>query len=168
MPSNYEQRLTAFYLANVAARFNHGDPEAAQLADWLECRDNQVVFPGRRRSRVDWTAHDDERLTARKWRGIQNMLRAEHSALKSARPDLAAQRLRRLGKTVGLTQTDIDILELLLRQQSQPVIEGMISDIFSRRRLAAVRRRLAVPFRSGAETLPGLRRKPPIRRAGEW
>ena len=136
MLNAYEQRLAAFYLSNAATRFHYRDPEAAELADWLGCRENRLVFPDRRRRRADWQAYADERLTARRWRGIQDMLRSEHAALKGARPDRAAQRLRRLGKTVGLTPTDIDILELLLRNQSQPVIERLISDIFSRSRLS--------------------------------
>ena len=135
MLNRYEQRLTAFYLANAAARFHYRDFEAGALADCLECRENQELFSDRRR-RADWTAHDDERLTARKLRSIQKTLHAEYSALKAARPDRAAQRLRLLGKTVGLTPTDVQILELLLRHQLQPAIERLVSDIFSRSRLS--------------------------------
>ena len=136
MLNAYEQRLAAFYLSNAAARFHYRDPEATELADWLDGRENRLVLPGRRRRRTDWQAYSDERLTARRWRGIQDTLRSEHAALKGTRPDRAAQRLRRLGKTVGLTPTDVDILELLLRYQSQPVIERMISDVFCRSRLS--------------------------------
>lgn len=39
-------------------------------------------------------------------------------------------RVRRLGRTLGLTRTDIDILELLLRYQTQPVIESMVDEVF--------------------------------------
>ena len=136
MLNAYEQRLAASYLSNTADRFHFRDPEATELADWLDCRENRLVLPDRRRRRAEWQAYADERLTARRWRSIQEMLRGEHAALKGARPDRPAQRLRRLGKTVGLTPTDVDILELLLRYQSQPVIERMISDIFSRNRLS--------------------------------
>ena len=138
MLNAYEQRLTAFYLSNAATRFHHRDPEATELADWLECRENRLVFPGRRRRRRERQFHDDEQLTARRWRSIQDTLRSERAALKGVRPDRGAQRLRRLGKAIGLTPTDVDILELLLRHQSQPVIERMISDIFCRSRLAGV------------------------------
>ena len=136
MLSKYEQRLVAFYLSNAAARFHYHDPEAAELADWLECRENRRVFPDHSRRRTDWKAYSDDRLTAGRWSSIHEILRGEHAALKGVRPDRAAQRLRRLGKTVGLTPADIDILELLLRHQSQPVIESLISDIFSRSRMS--------------------------------
>ena len=136
MLSKYEQRLVAFYLSNAAARFHYHDPEAAELADWLECRENRRVFPGRSRRRTDWRAYSDDRLTAGRWSGVQEMLRGEHAALKGARPDRTAQRLRRLAKAVGLAPTDTHILELLLRHQSQPEIESLISDIFSRSRMS--------------------------------
>ena len=137
MLNNYERRLTAFYLTNAASHLHHRDPEAAELAEWLECRENRLVFPGRRGRSPDWAPRAEDRLTARRWRGIQEMLHDEYAALKSARPDGAARRLRRLGRAVGLSPTDVDILELLLRQQSQPVIERMISDVFSRNRYSA-------------------------------
>ena len=138
MLNNYERRLTAFYLSNAASRFHYRDPEAAELAEWLECRENRLVFPGRRGRAKDWTPRADDRLTARRWRGIQETLGAEYAALKGARPDGAARRLRRLGKAVGLAPTDVDILELLLRIQSQPVIERLVSDVFSRNRMSGV------------------------------
>ena len=138
MLNTYEQRLAASYLSNAAARFHYRDPEAAELADWLECRENRQVFPGRGRRRAGRPTYDEEQLTARRWRSIQDTLRSEHAALKGARPDRPAQRLRRLGKATGLTPTDVEILELLLRSQSQPVIERMISDIFCRSRLSGV------------------------------
>ena len=137
MLNNYERRLTAFYLTNAASRFHYRDPEAAELAEWLECRENRLMIPARRGRSADWTPRADERLTARRWRGIQEVLRDEYGALKGARPDGAARRLRRLGKAVGLSATDVDILELLLRHQSQPVIERMVSDVFSRNRYSA-------------------------------
>ena len=130
MPNAYEQRLTASYLANAAARFHFRDPEATELFDWLKRRESQFGFAVRRRPYPEWTADPDKRLTARRWRGIQEKLRDEYNALKGARPDRTARRLRSLGKTVGPTPTDVDILELLLLCQSQPVTESMISDIF--------------------------------------
>ena len=138
MLNAYERRLTAFYLSNAAARLHHRDPEAAELAEWLERREDRLVFPDRGHRRDGWESASDERLTARGWRRIQEMLQSELAALKGARPDLPARRLRRLGATVGLSRTDVDILELLLRYQTQPMLERLISDIFSRSRLCGV------------------------------
>lgn len=136
MLNPYEQRLVAFYLSNVATRLRHHDREASELADWLASRENRTVFgSGRRRPRMDWAESDfRERLSTQKWCDIQDTLRNQYEATKRARHDHTAQRLRRLGKTVGLAPTDIGILELLLRYQTQPVIESMIDDIFGRSR----------------------------------
>ena len=129
--TTYEQRLIAFYLANAATRLRHHDPEASELADWLARRENRAAFGGNGRLPVEWPEVDfRERLTAQQWRTIQETLGNEYAALKRIRPDHTAQRLRRLGKTVGLTPTDADILELLLRYQTHPVIESMIDHIF--------------------------------------
>ena len=133
MLTTYERRLIAFYLSNAATRLRHHDPEASELADWLARRENRTAFgASRRRPHLDW--EEEHRLTAQTWRAIQETLRSEHAALKRTRPDHTAQRLRRLGQTVGLTPTDADILELLLRYQTQPVIESMIDDIFGHSR----------------------------------
>ena len=131
MLTTYERRLIAFYLANAAARLHPRDPEASELADWLDRRENRF---GGRHPRVDF----GERLTARQWRAIQETLHDEYAALKRTRPDHTAQRLRRLGKTVGLTPTDVDLLELLLRYQTQPLIESMIDDVFGHSRRGRV------------------------------
>ena len=131
MLTTYERRLIAFYLSNVAARLRHDDPEASELADWLTRRENRTgLGGGRRRPRMDWADPGEQRMSAQKWRGIQETLRSEYAALKGTRCDRTAQRLRRLGKTVGLTPTDADLLELLLRYQTQPLIESLIDDIF--------------------------------------
>ena len=57
-------------------------------------------------------------------------MRDEYSVARKARPDRTAQRLRHLAKATGLTRTDVDLLELVLRYQTQPVIESMIDDVF--------------------------------------
>ncbi len=151
MLTTYEQRLIAFYLSNAAARLHLHDPEASELADWLARRENRAAFGGsRRRPHVAWAEADfGERMSARKWRAVQETLRNEYTALKRTRGDHTAQRLRRLGRTVGLTPTDADILELLLRYQTQPVIEAMIDDIFGHSRRMR-------PLNLKGSTLPAL------------
>ena len=43
---------------------------------------------------------------------------------------MLAQRLQSLGKTIGLTQKDLNLLEILLRYRMRHVFESMIDDIF--------------------------------------
>ena len=69
-------------------------------------------------------------MSAEKLRRLAEALRDECAATKKARSDRTAQRLRSLAPTAGLSRTDIDIMELLLRYQSQPIIESMVDDVF--------------------------------------
>ena len=133
MLTAYERRLLAFYLANAASRLHYRDCEASNLADWVADRANGVSTFGTmcRRSRVgDMDSDSEVGMSARKWHDLQRALCDEHEATRKARHDRTAQRLRRLGKAMCLTRTDIDILELLLRYQTQPVIEAMIDHVF--------------------------------------
>ena len=68
--------------------------------------------------------------TGKQWSRLVEALRDMASAARSARSDGTAQRLRCLGKTMGLSRTDLAILELMLRYHTQPVIESMIDGVF--------------------------------------
>ena len=76
--------------------------------------------------------------------------RSTAQGTRKARPDRTAQRLRRLAKTTGLSRTDIDLLELVLRYQTQPVIESMIDDMFR------APRRFMTPLNVQGPALPAL------------
>ena len=132
MLNAYEQRLMAVYLANAAAALHHRDREASDLADWIADRENRVAFGRRKRpSPIRAGAGRrgrDEGMSGSNWRSLQAALREECSVARKARPDRTAQRLRRLAKATGLTRTDVDLLELTLRYQTQPVIESMIDE----------------------------------------
>ena len=132
MLNAYEQRLIAFYLANAATALHHRDREASDLAEWVADRDNRVAFGRRKRPSTSRTGKRgrDEGMSRGKWRSLQEALREDYSVARKARPDRTAQRLRRLAKTMGLSRTDVDLLELALRYQMQPVIESMIDDVF--------------------------------------
>ena len=113
----------------------------------------------------------DEGLSGGNWRSLQAALREEYSAARKARPDRTGQRLRRLAKTTGLTRTDVDVLELVLRYQTQPVIESMIDDVFrSSRRFTPLNvQNPALPALLGvsANTVQGrLRGDAPLVRSG--
>ena len=132
MLNAYEQRLIAFYLANAAAALHRRDREASDLAEWIADRENRTAFGSRkRRSPLRAGKGDrDEGMSGGKWRSLGEALREEYTVARKARPDRTAQRLRHLARTTGLTRTDVDVLELVLRYQTQPVIESMIDDVF--------------------------------------
>ena len=152
MLNAYERRLIAFYLANAATALHHRDREASDLAEWIADRENRVAF-GRRKQPSTIRAGKrgrDEGLSGGNWRSLKEALRDEYSTARKARPDRTAQRLRRLAKTTGLSRTDIDLLELILRYQTQPVIEAMIDDVFR------APRRLMTPLNVQGPALPAL------------
>ena len=152
MPNAYEQRLVAFYLANAAAALHHRDREASDLADWIADRENRVAFGRRKRPSPirAGTRGRDEGLSGGNWRSLKEALREEYSAVRKARPDRTGQRLRRLARATGLSRTDIDLLELVLRYQTQPVIESMIDDVFR------APRRFMTPLNVQGPALPAL------------
>ena len=135
MPTAYERYLIAFYLANAVSRLHHRDREASALAEWVADRGHCPLYDRRndlfsRLARRDIDL--DEPISARQLRSLKQALRHECAAAKGTKLDRTAQRLRRLGETTALTRIDIDILEFLLRYQTQPVIESMVDDIFGR------------------------------------
>ena len=130
MLNAYERRLIAFYLANAASSLRHRDHEASELAEWMTARENRVAFGSKRKRLHRRNIDPDEGMSDRKWRSLQDTLRDEFSAAKKARYDRTARRLRRLGRATGLRRTEVEILELLLRYRTQPIIESMIDDIF--------------------------------------
>ena len=175
MLNAYEQRLLAFYLANAAAALHHRDREASDLADWIADRENRVAFGRRKRpSPIRAGAGKrgrDEGLSGGDWRSLKEALREEHAAARKARPDRTGQRLRRLARATGLTRTDVELLELVLRYQAQPVIESMIDDVFrSSRRFTPLNvQGPALPMLLGvsANTVQGrLRADAPLVRSG--
>ena len=132
MLTAYERHLLAFYLANAASGLHHRDREASALAEWVADRENRVAR-GRRskRSRLRGMELDpEEGMSAEKLRRLAEALRDECAATTKTRFDRTAQRLRSLAPTADLSRTDIGILELLLRYQSQPIIESMVDDVF--------------------------------------
>ena len=127
-----ERRLLAFYLANAASGLHHRDREASALAEWVADRENRVAC-GRKRKRSRLRRMDldpEEGMSVWTLRRLEEALREEHSTMKKVRADRTRQRLLRLTKTTALTRTDLGILELLLRYQTQPIIESMVDDVF--------------------------------------
>lgn len=128
----YEQHLTFCYLANAASRLHYRSKEAEKLSEWVadnadELNLDGMVQPPRRRS------FRDERKTSpskQNWQALLKLLEDKRSATKNAPEDTTSQRIRHLGKTMGLSPTDVDILNFMLRCETQPIIESMIDEVF--------------------------------------
>ena len=132
MLTAYERHLLACYLANAASGLRRRDREAAALASWVAEKDNRVALGACRRRVAHRWDPDWDNVSKENFRSLREALQEERSAA-SPRRDRMGLRLLRLAQTTGLSRTDIAILELLLRYQTNPVFESLVSDIFDSR-----------------------------------
>ena len=132
MLTEYETKLIVTYLTNTAERLNHRAPEAANLIEWIFDNDNSKVRGSktmfRQLGRIE--RNYDDRPVKESLRRLRQCLQHECTAFKRTKFDLAARRLRSLTEATSLSPIDIDILELLLRYDTQPAIENLIDNIF--------------------------------------
>ena len=139
--THYEQHLMFCYLANAASRLHYHSKEAEKLIEWVadnadELNLDGMVQPPRCRS------FRDERKAGpskQEWQALLKILEGKRSTTKNAPEDVTARRIRSLGKTTGLSPMDMDILNFMLRCETQPIIESMIDEVFdvrSRRKMA--------------------------------
>ena len=122
MLTSHESRLLALYVANIASGLTCTDPEARALIDWLDDRDNHRIAlganPRRRRRRHRRADIEDVAISSETLSRVEESLRAECSNIRAGR-DRTSLRLRSLGKSARLSRTDMDILELMLRYETQ-------------------------------------------------
>ena len=141
MLTAYVRRLILHYLANAATRIRHRAPEAAALVKWVfECADHLALtdYAENPRMRERLERHDE--VTAWEWERLRKALSHESHASRRVRPDRTAQRIRRLAKYMRLAPTDVALLELLLRCETEPLIESMVDDIFCHHRMPTAHR----------------------------
>ena len=130
--TRYEQHLMYGYLANAASRLHHTSKEAKKLIEWVadnadELNLDGMVQPPRRRSfRDESKAGPSEQ----EWQPFLKILEGKRSTTKNAPEDVTARRIRRLGKTTGLSSTDAAILNFMIRCETQPIIESMVDEVF--------------------------------------
>ena len=130
----YETRLLYSYLANLASVVDAGSGLGAELPDWVESIAQSVasapMVRKRRHRRLNSKSRpgdapaDPERFTS-----ACGLLR-EKTAERRPKPDRTARRLGKLAKITGLNRLDLAILELLLRSQSNPLLESMLDQMF--------------------------------------
>ncbi|MCY4614653.1 MAG: ATP-binding protein [Nitrospira sp.] len=137
----HEQHLMLCYLTNAASRLHCHSKEAEKLSEWVadnadELNLEGMVQPPRRRSFRDESKAGPSK---QEWQAFRKILEGKRSTTKNAPEDVTARRIRNLGKTTGLSPTDMDILNFMLRCETQPMIESMVDDVFdarSRRKMA--------------------------------
>ena len=137
----YEQHLMFCYLANAASRLHHHSKEAEKLIEWVADNADELNLDGmiQRRGRRSFRDEGKAGPSKQEWQAFLKILEGKRSTTKNAPEDVTARRIRSLGKTTGLSPMDMDILNFMLRCETQPVIESMIDDVFdmrSRRKMA--------------------------------
>ena len=128
----YEQHLMFCYLANAASRLHCHSKEAEKLIEWIADNADELNLDGMVQSPRRRSLRDERKAGPSKqdWQALLKLLEGKRSTTKNAPEDTTIQRIRRLGKTMGLSPTDVDILNFMLRCETQPIIESMVYDVF--------------------------------------
>ena len=155
MLTAYERRLILFYLSNAFLRLRSRDEEVRNLLRWLREHEAQLEIPRPPAAGDDAEgpiAHKlpDGEIPTLELRRVGKALRTAWAAVRQARPDRTARRLRGLAKATRLSRTDTAILELLLCCCRGSLVETLIDDIgYSRLRSRRI-------FRLGNPVIPCL------------
>ncbi|MCY3604762.1 MAG: AAA family ATPase [Gammaproteobacteria bacterium] len=156
MLTPYESRLGLTWLANAAERIHHRRPEAAELAEWVnehvealaaslaghgcgidaasladaaaEC-EGALKYRGRL-TRAESGEEDYGENGRQAWQRLRAALLRASDATLAIKPDATALRLLRLGRIARLEDTDLEVVELLLRYQTQPALESLLDDVY--------------------------------------
>ena len=130
MLTAYMRRLILGYLTNIAARVRHRSPEGRELVKWVLNSADILNLPGyEENTLLQERARREGEIPADEWGRLLDVLATEYRALRRVRCDLTARRVRSLGRYMGLSRTDVALLEFVLRYETQPVIESLADDI---------------------------------------
>ena len=130
MLTAYERRLMLGYLSNVATRFNHRNRQAEAIDAWVSEHGDLLGLkpPNERQSDVERRNRSGRTLSVTEWQAVRDGLCDALRSVRRARPDRTARRVKRLGRDIGLSRTDIRILELVLHYHTNPQLESMIDN----------------------------------------
>ena len=136
MLSAYIRRLTLRYLTNIAKRVRYRTPEAAELVKWVLSYADQLGLADYAEKPALLNRVESEReMTAFEWGRLRSVLERECKATARVRRDATGRRVRHIASHMGLAPLDLALLELLLRYETEPLIDSMIDDVLCSRRL---------------------------------
>ncbi len=130
MLNAYERQLLLFYLSNAVSRFHH-IPEQTALASWLAQNQNILALGDGNEVLSDLWKHcrDKKRLSARDWKVLREVIEKEYkkcvAARKKTRKDRIARQIQRLEREMDLAPTDLALVELWIRCETQPIFEDL-------------------------------------------
>ena len=73
-------------------------------------------------------SRSERTLSAREWHRWRDTLHGEMTATRQVRPDGTGRRIRQLARDIGLSRTDVRIVEFALRYETQPLLESMVDE----------------------------------------
>lgn len=76
-------------------------------------------------------AEDGGETSAQAWRRLRAALRRASDATQAIKPDATALRLQRLARITRLEDADLEVVEMLLRYQTQPALESLLDNVYS-------------------------------------
>ena len=130
MLTAYMRRLILGYLANIAARVRQGSPEGRELVKWVLNSADILNLPGySQNTLLQEHARREGGIPADEWGRLHDILASECRASKRVRGDSTARRVRSLGRHMGLSRTDVALLEFALRYETHPVVESLVDEI---------------------------------------
>ena len=136
----YLRRLILGYLLNVESRIRRHAPEGRDFAEWALNFAVDVGLPGYADDpHLVENLDTDRPITTDEWKRLCGTLKAESDTLNRVRPDATAQRIRCLGRHMNLSRTDVALLELLLRYETEPLVESMVDEILCNRGFGRIR-----------------------------
>lgn len=77
------------------------------------------------------TAENTGETSAQAWRRLRAALRSASDAAQAIKPDGTALRLQRLARITHLEDADLEVVEMLLRYQTQPALESLLDNVYS-------------------------------------
>ena len=123
------RRMVLGYLLNLAARTRHRTPEGREFSKWVLESADFLALPGYAENpQLLKRFNKREELSASQWEHLRETLAAEYTASKRVRTDRTTRRIRTLGRHMRLSRVDVDLLELMLRYDTQPLVESMVDD----------------------------------------
>lgn len=127
----YIRHLTFNYLGNIVWRLDRRRPQALGVVEWLGENAGLLELDADHLGLPTDCFSPDSPPSERAWRRLRRAIAVESDATKGAAADQVTKRLESLGRMTGLSEDDIVILEVLLRYETQPVIEDLIDTVFS-------------------------------------
>ena len=132
MLTAYMRHRCLGYLVNLAARMRHRSRESRDMVKWVLNAAETLSLPDYADgSSILEELERNEDVPSEEWKRLRDTLVTEFGASKRVRRDRTTQRVRALGRYMGLSRTDVSLLELLLSYETQPVVESMVDEILS-------------------------------------